>query len=826
MEHYKMYKAGKNWMVAGLMTTAVLAGLTLSNVNNTASADANTDAQTTAVAATSATPATSAQISAAQENVANTSTAASNANVALSNAQSNFDSLNAVNSDVAAVNSAEQAYNAASDALTSATSASTAASDALTSAQTNYTNASNAAEYGLTMEDGTIYGGAAAASNAAKTVNSLSAELEKVQSKLAADSANLKSAQAAVDSKTADLATLKQQLQANIANWQTEVSSAQSADSAAKQAMTDAAAKSDSDAYSAAASQAAIADQNLAAAQAGLAQAQASWKINIDDVMTPLNNAVLDYQARVNLDNDAIYNPAKDFNYADGNFNGVKVLEAQLKNEQGLVNFHNDLVQKANEAKTKLDAAKSANTVAQQNLTNAQKALESADDAVAAVRTANNLPNKKQLAALEGSMNQWNNVNLPAAKSALENDAAYAGYQAASQAVTTEQSAVNKAQTAADAAAKKVSDLEAQVAKDKEAVAAAKDEGAKAVAQAQLAHDQSLLNDAKNASTAAQTTLNAANDKLSKAQAALKTATTADLQKKLDAYSQAQSMAATTKAAYESALKNVLATADITSQLDQAQLNLNAAKAAADQANKEYQAAKDELAKLEGTTTETSANKYGDQLVSNGTTDYTTPAAKAANASASANAAANDDVTTVVPAPTPAEVAGSNVPVDVISSVVWTDPAFINDSVAKGAGTYPTQVTVNFTDGSSKTISWNLVVKTATSSDNQQPTNPDNQQPSTPSEGGNNGQTSSNTGSNTTVAPNYTGVQGNNYYVNGQQVTKAQYEAHVAANTNKSQSANAAALPQTGNENSAAVMALGAVSAMFGLGLAAKKREF
>ncbi|WP_191336809.1 LPXTG cell wall anchor domain-containing protein [Limosilactobacillus vaginalis] len=33
-------------------------------------------------------------------------------------------------------------------------------------------------------------------------------------------------------------------------------------------------------------------------------------------------------------------------------------------------------------------------------------------------------------------------------------------------------------------------------------------------------------------------------------------------------------------------------------------------------------------------------------------------------------------------------------------------------------------------------------------------------------------------------------------------------------------------LPQTGNENSAAVVALGAVSAMFGLGLAAKKREF
>ena len=33
-------------------------------------------------------------------------------------------------------------------------------------------------------------------------------------------------------------------------------------------------------------------------------------------------------------------------------------------------------------------------------------------------------------------------------------------------------------------------------------------------------------------------------------------------------------------------------------------------------------------------------------------------------------------------------------------------------------------------------------------------------------------------------------------------------------------------LPQTGNNNSAAVIALGAISAMLGLGLAAKKREF
>ena len=33
--HYKMYKAKKNIVYAGLMTTATLAGLTLANVNNT-----------------------------------------------------------------------------------------------------------------------------------------------------------------------------------------------------------------------------------------------------------------------------------------------------------------------------------------------------------------------------------------------------------------------------------------------------------------------------------------------------------------------------------------------------------------------------------------------------------------------------------------------------------------------------------------------------------------------------------------------------------------------------------------------------------------------
>ncbi|WP_288488152.1 KxYKxGKxW signal peptide domain-containing protein [uncultured Limosilactobacillus sp.] len=52
-------------------------------------------------------------------------------------------------------------------------------------------------------------------------------------------------------------------------------------------------------------------------------------------------------------------------------------------------------------------------------------------------------------------------------------------------------------------------------------------------------------------------------------------------------------------------------------------------------------------------------------------------------------------------------------------------------------------------------------------------------------------------------------------------------KGNVAASASREASqSDSKALPQTGNENTAAVVALGAVSAMFGLGLAAKKREF
>ena len=52
--HYKMYKSKKNIVYAGLVTTAALAGLTLSNVNNTVSADTTSAADNTALTTSAA----------------------------------------------------------------------------------------------------------------------------------------------------------------------------------------------------------------------------------------------------------------------------------------------------------------------------------------------------------------------------------------------------------------------------------------------------------------------------------------------------------------------------------------------------------------------------------------------------------------------------------------------------------------------------------------------------------------------------------------------------------------------------------------------------
>ena len=91
----------------------------------------------------------------------------------------------------------------------------------------------------------------------------------------------------------------------------------------------------------------------------------------------------------------------------------------------------------------------------------------------------------------------------------------------------------------------------------------------------------------------------------------------------------------------------------------------------------------------------------------------------------------------------------------------------------------------------------------------------------------NNGSDNNNSGSNSTNDDNIiTNNNGSNVNNNSHAVNNGLVSEKVAVKSNNNNDTKAATLPQTGNENASAIVALGAVSAMFGLGLAAKKREF
>ncbi|WHO85870.1 KxYKxGKxW signal peptide domain-containing protein [Limosilactobacillus oris] len=130
--HYKMYKAKKNIVYAGLVTTAMLAGLTLTNVNNNVHAD-TTAAQTTEVA--TAQTATTPEVQSAQAAVSAASNQVTSAQAAVSDAQNAVASAQNLNSDVAAVQKANDAYKAAIDNQNQAGKASA-------QAQSNYNQAS------------------------------------------------------------------------------------------------------------------------------------------------------------------------------------------------------------------------------------------------------------------------------------------------------------------------------------------------------------------------------------------------------------------------------------------------------------------------------------------------------------------------------------------------------------------------------------------------------------------------------------------------------------------------------------------------------------
>lgn len=110
-----MYKSGKNWMVAGLMTTAVLAGLTLSNVNVVAHAD-TAAATTTTQVANKKQEVSQDQYDAQKAKVATDQTNVNNAQKAVDDAQKAVDNAKNANENAAKVNDAKTAWkNAESD---------------------------------------------------------------------------------------------------------------------------------------------------------------------------------------------------------------------------------------------------------------------------------------------------------------------------------------------------------------------------------------------------------------------------------------------------------------------------------------------------------------------------------------------------------------------------------------------------------------------------------------------------------------------------------------------------------------------------------------
>ena len=107
-----MYKSGKNWMVAGLMTTAVLAGLTLSNGNVVAHADTATAATTTQVA-NKKQEVSQDQYDAQKAKVATDQTNVNNAQKAVDNAKNANENAAKVNDAKTAWKNAESDYNKA-----------------------------------------------------------------------------------------------------------------------------------------------------------------------------------------------------------------------------------------------------------------------------------------------------------------------------------------------------------------------------------------------------------------------------------------------------------------------------------------------------------------------------------------------------------------------------------------------------------------------------------------------------------------------------------------------------------------------------------------
>ena len=560
-------------------------------------------------------------------------------------------------------------------------------------------------------------------------------------------------------------------------------------------------------------------------------------------------------------------------------------LTAQLNLQMGrhmnwLMIHDADLIlsQKANEVVSAIENAvklqKEADNanVAVQNADQALKTLQAkqmvANQTVQSLRAKYDLPDAQGLAAMQNTIDGLQGLYNTAVSKLNEDgaDTVASGsdfnymqklntIKASEATLKSDQAALANAQSAANSASAEVASASAALAK-----ADPSDTVAYAEASAKLAAAYAKQSAAQTQLTTAQNLVNSDIDQIKTLQNILEQFVTANkLQVYVDQYNQLPAQIKAAKEALDTANANLAAAKDADAALTAATVALNNAKAAAAAAQKAYNDAVDYYNSLingETPAQKSDAEKYGANIIVGGTTIYQIKSQKANStkmALAAAYAGKANSVTAVVPAPTADQVMGGKADaIAAVKSVAWADPAKVNEDATK-PGNHVEEIIVTFKDGSTKTASWNLTVLPAKDDDNTDtPTTPDkpgsdSQAPSdtpapsdqpaqsgstavTPDNNVNSGATNNGVASNGTVANGSHAAAATTTntvsFGNGQAAVLPVASTNHVANTTAAKKNDSATLPQTGNKNTSAVVALGAVSAMFGLGLAAKKREF
>ena len=833
--HYKMYKSKKNIVYAGLVTTAALAGLTLSNVNNTVSADTTSAADNTALTTSAAntssatsdnsaanSSATSEQIASASSNVVVKSAALSDANQAVASAQTNYNSAEQLNSGVSAINSAQQVVNGYDAPISDA-------QVALVNAQTSATVANNAAT---------------SASNVIGVNNMIASAASNADSALSN----------AMNNAIAGAVSDKNEYAPYVNQFVGQVPTSANADTlpAWKQLASNAASAVANDDAKATSAQSAwnkfVADSQAVDAQLKAAQAQVNSLTGATGAQA--EQALKAAQALVssltttqqNIDAQVALQQTRQMNW-------LSIHDADLILSQKV----NEVVSAIENAVKLQKEADNAN-VAVQNADQALKTLQAkqmvAKQTVQSLRAKYDLPDAQGLAAMQNTIDGLQGLYNTAVSKLNKDGADTVGsgsdfnymqklntIKASEAVLKSDQAALANAQSAANSASAEVASASAALAK-----ADPSDTVAYAEASAKLAAAYAKQVAAQTQLTTAQNLVNSDIDQIKTLQNILEQFVTANkLQVYVDQYNQLPAQIKAAKEALDTANANLAAAKDADAALTAATVALNNAKAAAAAAQKAYNDAVDYYNSLingETPAQKSDAEKYGANIIVGGTTIYQIKSQKANStkmALAAAYAGKANSVTAVVPAPTADQVMGGKADaIAAVKSVAWADPAKVNEDATK-PGNHVEEIIVTFKDGSTKTASWNLTVLPAKDDDNTDtPTTPDkpgsDSTAVTPDNNVNSGATNNGVASNGTVANGSHAAAATTTntvsFGNGQAAVLPVASTNHVANTTAAKKNDSATLPQTGNKNTSAVVALGAVSAMFGLGLAAKKREF